>query len=115
MQKISIMLLTIDDADDAVLDLRVDTLRWDLSNYAHCLHQLNLPILSHVYKMAKQNQAPISTCDDVRSLPIDQFPYELVQTILVRATGHLFVSINRTTPARAEVYILATMMAVAHL
>ena len=51
----------------------------------------------------------------VRSLPIDQFPFELIEIMLIRAPGHLFESIYRTTPARAEVYILATMWAVSHL
>ena len=64
--------------------------------------------------MAKQNQALVSTCDDVRFLPIDHFPIELIEIILIRATGHLFVSINRTTPVRAEAYTLATMWAVSH-
>ena len=54
MQEIFIMLL---NNDDTVMDLRVDTLRWDLSNDIDCLSQLfsfmSLPILSHVYD--KQN------------------------------------------------------------
>ena len=115
MQDIFISLL--DSAE--TMDLRIDSLRWDQSNYTDCLQQLytftNLPILSHVCGMAKQNQERISISDDVRSLPIDQLPFELIEMILVRATGHLFVTINRTTPARAKVYTLATMLAVSHL
>jgi len=99
MQEIFILLLKTDDSE---LDLRVDTLRWDLSNYTDCLQQLytfsNLPILSHVYEMAKQNLQLVAMSDDARSLPIDQFPFELIEMILIRATGHLFVTINRRTP-----------------
>ena len=76
---------------------------------------MNLPILSHVYAMAEQNQELVSMFDDVRSLPIDQFPFELIEMILVKATGHLFVTINRRMPARAKVYTLATITAVSHL
>ena len=112
-----IILLKTYDADDAALDLSVDILRWDLSNYTDCLQQLNLPILSHVYEMARQNQVLVSKGDDVHLLPIDQFPFDIIEIILIRATGHLFhlfVSINRKTPVRAEVYTLATMWAVSH-
>jgi len=115
MQDILIMLLK---TDDAVVDLRVATLRWNFSNYTNCLQQLctfaNLPILARVYEMAKQNQQLVAMCDDVRSLPIDQFPFELIEMILVRATSHLFVTINRRTP-RAEVYTLATITSVSRL
>jgi len=112
MRELFILLLK---TDDAVVDLYVDTLRWDLSNYTDCLQQLfalnNLQILSDVYEMSKQNQQLVAVCDDVRSLPIDQFPYELFEMILVRTTGHLFVTLNRKTP-RAEVYALATIITV---
>jgi hypothetical protein len=113
MQDIFISLL--DSAE--TIDLRIDSLRWDQSNYTDCRQQLytftNLPIVSRVYGMAEQNQRRISMCD-VRSLPIDELPFELIEIILIQATGHLFVTINRTTPARAKVYTLATMMAVSH-
>ena len=72
-------------------------------------------MVSHFYEMTKQNQELVFMCDDVRSLPIDQLPFELFEIILIQATCHLFVSISRTTPARAKVYTLATMMAVSHL
>ena len=111
-QELFIMLLREDAA-------ALDTLRWDQSNYIDCLQQLcafiNLPILSDVYEMAKHNQELVAICDNVRSLPVDQLPFELLEIILIRATGHLFVTINRTTPARSEVYTMATMMAVSHL
>ena len=117
MQEIFIVLLKTDAA--AIVDLRVDTLRWDLSNNIDCVQQLytfmNLPTLSHVYEMAKQNQQHVSMCDDVRSLTIDKLPFELIEIILVKATGHLFATINMMTPARAKVYTMATMMAVSLL
>ena len=119
MQELFTLLLKNYETDDASRDLRVVTLRWNPSNYIDCLQQLftftNLPILSHVYKIAKRNQQLAPKCDDVRSLPIDQLPFELFEMILVKAIGHLFVIINRTTPARAGVYTRATMMAVSHL
>ena len=103
---------------DGTMDLRVN-LRWDLSSYIDCLQQLytfmNLPILSYVCEMTKQKQEFVSMCDDIRSLPIDQLPLELTEIILIQATGRLFVTINRTTPTRAAVYTLATMMAVSRL
>ena len=115
MQKLFIALLK---TDDAVPDLLVDTLRWDLSNYTYCLQQLysymDLPILSHVYAMVKRNQEHVSMCDDVRSLSIDQLPFELIEILLIQTTGHLFVTMYRRTP-RAVVYTMATMMAVSHL
>ena len=48
----------------------------------------------------------------MRSLPFDQFPFELLKMILIRATGHLFFTINRKAPARAEIHTLVTMTAV---
>ena len=119
MQGIFIILLKTDDADDAALDLRVDTLRWNPSNYTECLQQLctisNLSILSRVHEMTEQSRKFFCTSDDMRSLPIDQLPYKLVEIIKIQAIGHLFVAINRTTSTRAQVYTLATMMAVSHL
>ena len=72
-------------------------------------------ILSHVYGTVNRSRKLVSMCDDVRSLLIDQLSFELIEMILIQATGHLFVTINRTTPARTEVYTLVTMMAVSHL
>jgi len=60
------------------------------------------------------NDQLVALCDDERSFPIDQFPFELIEMILVRATGRLFVAINRRTP-RADVYTMATMTVVSHL
>ena len=81
--------------DAAVLDLRVDTLRWDLSDYNACAQQLcslcDLPILSYVHKLAKHdNHGVVAMQDESRLLPIDQLPFELFETLLVSATGHLF-------------------------
>jgi hypothetical protein len=117
MQEIFIMLLKTDE--NTVLDLRVDTLRWDLSNYMDCLTQLytfmNLPTLSRVYEMAKRNQELIvSNGNDVRSFHIDKFPFELIKMIILRATGHFFVTVSRMTP-HAGMYAMATMMAVCFL
>ena len=111
MQEIFVSLLDHNET----MSLRVDSLLWDQTSYTNCLQLLNLPTLSHVYEMVKHYEELGSMCDDVRSLPIDQLPFELIEMILIQATGHLFVTINRTTPARAEAYTLATMWAVSHL
>ena len=78
---------------DAAVDFRVDSLEWDLSNYTDCLQQLysltNLPILAHVYGMAKHNHALVFKGNDVLLLPIDILPFELIEIILVQATGRL--------------------------
>ena len=42
---------------------------------------------------------------------MDQFPFEMIEIISIRATGRLFITINRTTQARA----VSTMMAVSCL
>jgi len=115
MQEIFVALLR---TEDAVIDPRIITLRWEESNYNDFARQLyvrtNLPILSDVYKMAEQDRKLIRNSDEVCSIPIDLFPFELVEMILVTKTVHLFVTINRRTP-RAEVYTLATMTAVSRL
>jgi len=115
MQDLFIILL---ESDDAVLELRVDTLRWDFSDYTDCLQQLctltDLPILSHIYEMSNQSQRLVNVCEDVRSLPIDQFPFELFEMILVKATGLLFATISRKTP-RAPVYTRATITSVSFM
>ena len=109
--------ISLSRTDDVVPEICVETLRWDLSNYTYCPRQLfatmNLHILYHIYEIAKQNKDLVCPCDDVRSLPIDQLPFELIEMLLTRATG-LFVTIHRTTP-RAEAYTLATMWAVSNL
>ena len=71
MQELFIILL---GNDATALDLHVDTLQCDQPFYIDCVQQLfifmNLPILSLVYGMAKQNQELVPVCDYVRPLSI---------------------------------------------
>ena len=82
---------------------RVDTRRWDFSDYANCAEQfcalMKLPILSHVYEWAQQNKELGLVQNGASSMNIDQLPFESVELILIRAAGHLFTTINKRTPS----------------
>jgi len=104
---------------DAAVNVRV-VLKWDPSNYSGCLQRMcllvHLPILSHVYRMAKRHQELIHATDtDPVSFNIDDFPFELVEMLLTSTAGHLFVTINRWTPRAGAAYTLATLCAVSKM
>ena len=96
-------------------DFLVDTLRWKMENYNNCAYHLcsssKLPALSHVYRMAAES---IYEGDHRGTLHIDQFPFELLEMILTKATGRLYVTISRTRQP-AEVYAFVTLLAVSLL
>jgi hypothetical protein len=95
----------------------VDNLNWDSQDYVNGLQDfygaLNLNIFSELYELAKCVRLE-STASGVRSLRVDQLPSELLQLILNKAMGQLFVIIHRVTP-RAAVYAMATVGGVSTL
>jgi hypothetical protein len=89
----------------------VDNLNWDSQDYVNGLQDfygaLNLNIFSELYELAKCVRLE-STARAMRSLRLDQLPSELLQLILNKAMGQLFVIFHRVTP-RAAVYAMATV------
>jgi hypothetical protein len=92
----------------------VDNLNWDTRNFANCMHDfcaaVNLKIFSELYELATHVQLTSVKC----SIDISQLPSELLQMILNKAMGQLFVIIHRVTP-RAAVYAMATLGGVSML
>jgi len=52
-----------------------------------------LSALSHVYQMAQNNVQESCTVTDEENR-IDWLPYELIEMIVMRAAGHLFISLH---------------------
>jgi hypothetical protein len=95
----------------------VDNLNWDSQDYVNGLQDfyaaMNLKTFSELYELAKCVRLE-STARAMRSLRVDQLPSELLQLILNKAMGQLFVIIHRVTP-RAAVYAMATVGGVSTL
>jgi len=114
MQDIFILLLRGKDSRD----LRLEKLAWNLSNINHCFQEmftlLKFTTFPRIYRMAERLREITASHDEASSLSINDFPYELIEMILIRSACRLFATINRMTP-RAEVYTLATLSAVTSL
>jgi hypothetical protein len=95
----------------------VDSLHWDMKDYIDCTQDFyaafNLKTLSELLELAKCARLE-STASSVCSLHVDKLPSELLQLILNKAMGQLFVIIHRVTP-RAAVYAMATLGGVSTL
>jgi hypothetical protein len=94
--------------------VQVDSLEWEKTSYNECMCDfalsMNLPELSTVYRLALQTQI-VAAHYDAFSLNIADLPIEMIEILLVKAAGQLFVTINRVT-SRAEIYTLVTLCAV---
>jgi hypothetical protein len=103
-------------ADD--VEFRVETLFWDPANYEHCvryfLESMSMNILSDVYRLERNRSTVASADSGTGSLLISQLPLELVEIMLLKTAGQLFVAISRQVP-RADVYAVVTVSAVARL
>jgi hypothetical protein len=95
----------------------VDCLRWDIHDYLNCLQYLysaaELEVFYELYALPTNTHLDLVD-STVSSLRVDQLPSELLQLILNKAMGQLFVIIHRVTP-RAAVYAMATVGGVSTL
>jgi hypothetical protein len=95
----------------------VDCLHWDIRDYINGLQYLysavGLEVFNELYELPTNTHLDLVDCT-VSSLRVDQLPSELLQLILNKAMGQLFVIIHRVTP-RAAVYAMATVGGVSTL
>lgn len=99
----------------------VDCLLWDMRDYMRCMQDIcameNLTLFSELYELYQRSKCPSnpgSTECTRSSISVDQFPPELLQLLLLKAVGRIFVNMHRVTPL-AEVYSLVTLGAVSRL
>jgi hypothetical protein len=93
----------------------VHSLRWDgyMKGWKCLYSKAHLHIFAELYSLP--TNALLESCElRACSLRIDQLPSELVQLILNKAMGQLFVINHRVTP-RAAVYAMATLSGVSML
>jgi hypothetical protein len=95
----------------------VDCLHWDIRDYVQCVQYLysavGLEVFSELYQLPTNTHLDLVDCT-VSSLRVDELPSELLQLILNKTMGQLFVIIHRVTP-RAAVYGMATLGGVSTL
>jgi hypothetical protein len=98
-------------------NLYVDTLVWPPSNYDQCSRYFGALVNPTTFRLIDQlaEKASCHNSDSgVSSEFIELLPFELIELILLKSAGQLFVVISRMT-SRAAVYTLATLSAVSLL
>jgi hypothetical protein len=95
----------------------VHRLRWDVQDHMNglrCLYsKVSLNMFSELYELASDTRLGLAD-RTVYSLCIDQYPFELLQEILIKAVGQWFLTIHRVT-SLAPVYAVASLCAVSAL
>jgi len=109
IQKLIILIdANFPDADGSVESIQ--SFQWEPSNYINCVSTLmSLSLIPEAHRIAQQ--ALVLDNVSIRSdstMNIDEFPFELIEIMLIKAAGRLVNVINnvvRTTP-RADLYAL---------
>jgi hypothetical protein len=80
----------------------------------HFYYRNDLSTLAMVYQLAQQMMQTNRVACSASSIHLNHLPFEILETILIKATGQLFLVIHRMT-TRAEVYTRLTISAVSLL
>jgi hypothetical protein len=87
--------------DSESSSLCVDTLRWSESNYVSCMLYFGgfspSSKLSTIYQLAPVNSLFPADCRSCH-VRVERFPVELVEMVLLKAAGRLFVAFSKLIP-----------------
>lgn len=94
----------------------LDSLEWEMSDYTNCIRNIcasaNMQLFVQIYGMALENRDREAVNKSYSSLlGFELLPSELVEMLLIKTTGQLFVKLHLLT-AGSEAVVLATLCAV---